>query len=84
MNGYLLARFRFSEVAIAGACAVSVLFFGILPGVVIAIALSIAEFMARLSHPHEAVLGFVQQKAGMHDIDDHDTATIIRGLLVFR
>mgnify|MGYP003694381579 CR=1 FL=1 len=79
----LLARFRFSEVAIAAACAVSVVFFGILPGVLIAIALSITEFIARLARPHEAVLGFVQYKAGMHDIDDHDAATTIPGLLVF-
>ena len=43
----LLARFRLSEVAIAAACAVSVVFFGILPGVLIAIALSITEFIAR-------------------------------------
>ena len=80
----LLARFRFSEVAIAAACAVSVVFFGILPGVLIAIALSIAEFIARLARPHDAVLGFVQDKAGMHDIDDHDAHTTIAGLLVFR
>jgi sulfate permease, SulP family len=80
----LLARFRFSEVAIAAACAVSVVLFGILPGVLIAIALSIIEFIARLARPHEAVLGFVQNVAGMHDIDDHDAPSTIPGLLVFR
>ncbi len=80
----MLARFRFSEVAIAAACAVSVVFFGILPGVLIAIALSIAQFIARLARPHEAVLGFVQNVAGMHDIDDHDAPITIPGLLVFR
>ena len=62
----------------------SVVFFGILPGVLIAIALSIIEFIARLARPHEAVLGFVQHKAGMHDIDDYDAPTTIPGLLVFR
>jgi sulfate permease, SulP family len=80
----LLARFRLSEVAIAAACAASVVIFGILPGVLIAIALSIIEFLARLSRPHEGVLGFVPDKAGMHDIDDHETYTTIPGLLVFR
>jgi MFS superfamily sulfate permease-like transporter len=80
----LLARFRLSEVAIAAACAVSVVIFGILPGVVIAIALSIIEFIARLSRPHDGVLGFVPDKAGMHDIDDHEAYTTIPGLLVFR
>ncbi len=80
----LLARFRLSEVAIAAVCAVSVVFFGILPGVLIAIALSIAEFIARLARPHDGILGFVQDMAGMHDIDDHDSSTTIPGLLVFR
>ena len=55
-----------------------------LAGVLIAIALSIAEFIARLARPHEAVLGFVPDRAGMHDIDDHDAPTTIPGLLVFR
>jgi sulfate permease, SulP family len=63
----LLARFRFSEVAIAAACAVSVVLFG-----------------AHLARPHEAVLGFVQNVAGMHDVDDHDAPITIPGLLVFR
>ncbi len=50
----------------------------------IAIALSIIEFIARLSRPHDGVLGFVPDKAGMHDIDDHEAYTTIPGLLVFR
>ncbi len=79
-----LARFRIAEVSIAAACAVSVVVFGILPGVVIAIALSIAEFMARLSRPHDGVLGFVDNMAGMHDIDDYEDPTTIPGLVVFR
>jgi SulP family sulfate permease len=78
-----LIRFRASEAAIAAACAVSVVLFGILPGVMIAIALSIAEFMARLARPHDGVLGFVPNMAGMHDIDDY-SATTIPGLVVFR
>jgi MFS superfamily sulfate permease-like transporter len=78
-----LIRFRVSEAAIASACAVSVVLFGILPGVIIAIALSIAEFMARLARPHDGVLGFVPNMAGMHDIDDY-SATTVPGLVVFR
>ena len=78
-----LVKFRMAEAAIAAACAVSVVLFGILPGVIIAIALSIAEFMARLARPHDGVLGFVPNMAGMHDIDDY-TATTVPGLVVFR
>mgnify|MGYP001186456765 CR=1 FL=1 len=79
-----LLRFRISEFAIAAACAVSVVLFGILTGVIIAIALSIAEFMARLARPHDGVLGFVPNYAGMHDVDDYDTTTTIPGLVAFR
>lgn len=79
-----LLRFRISEFAIAAACAVSVVLFGILAGVIIAIALSIAEFMARLARPHDGVLGFVPNYAGMHDVDDYDTTITLDGLVAFR
>ena len=47
-------------------------------------ALSIAEFMARLARPHDGVLGFVPDVAGMHDVDDNKKAVTIPGLVVFR
>lgn len=79
-----LAKFRTSEVVIAAACAFSVVIFGILPGVIIAVAVSITEFMARLARPHEAVLGYVPDMAGMHDVDDRAETETIPGLVVFR
>ncbi len=79
-----LVRFRKREAAIAATCTIAVIVFGILPGVIIAIALSIAEFMARLARPHDGVLGYVPDRAGMHDIDDFAEAVTIPGLVVFR
>ncbi|MEI2785046.1 MAG: SulP family inorganic anion transporter [Candidatus Nanopelagicales bacterium] len=79
-----LARFRWSEAAIAGACAFSVVAFGILPGVIVAIALSIGEFIARLSRPHDGVLGFVPNVPGMHDVDDHAATVTVPGMVAFR
>ena len=79
-----LLRFRKREAAIAAICTISVIVFGILPGVIIAIALSIAEFMARLARPHDGVLGYVPDRAGMHDVDDFEEAITIPGLVVFR
>ncbi len=79
-----LVRFRKRETAIAAICTMSVIVFGILPGVIIAIALSIAEFMARLARPHDGVLGYVPDRAGMHDVDDFAEAITIPGLVVFR
>lgn len=79
-----LARFRKREVSIAAATSISVVLLGILPGVLIAIGLSVLEFMARLARPHEGILGFVEDMAGMHDIDDWDEAQQVPGLVVFR
>ncbi len=79
-----LARFRLAEVSIAAACAISVVVFGILPGVLISIVLSIVEFMARLARPHDGVLGFVDNLPGMHDVDDYESPSTIPGLVVFR
>jgi SulP family sulfate permease len=71
-------------VAIAAACTLSVVVIGILPGVLIAIALSIVELLMRLARPHDGVLGFVSEKPGMHDIDDYESYTTVPGLLAFR
>jgi len=79
-----LARFRKRETAIAAVCAIAVVALGILPGVIVAIVLSVMEFLARLARPHEGVLGFTPEAAGMHDIDDWDRTTTIPGLVVFR
>lgn len=79
-----LARFRKRETAIAAACAIAVVVLGILPGVIVAIVLSVMEFLARLARPHEGVLGFTPDVVGMHDIDDWDRTTTIPGLVVFR
>ncbi len=79
-----LARFRLGEVAIATACTLAVVLVGILPGVLIAIALSIVELLARLARPHDGVLGFVPNIAGMHDVDDHKHTETLPGLVVFR
>jgi MFS superfamily sulfate permease-like transporter len=79
-----LWRLRFGEVVVAGACAAGVVILGILPGIGLAIGMSIAELLLRLSRPHEAVLGFVPGMAGMHDVDDYPDAEQVPGLVVYR
>jgi SulP family sulfate permease len=79
-----LRRLRLGEVVVAATCAVGVVVLGILPGIAIAIGLSIAELLLRLSRPHEGVLGFVPGLAGMHDVDDYPDAEQIPGLVVYR
>ena len=79
-----LARFRRSELILALATTASVLLFGVLYGVLVAIVLSILDLLRRVARPHDAVQGFVPGVAGMHDLDDYPTADPVPGLVVYR
>ena len=79
-----LAAFRRSELLLAMASFAGVLVFDILYGVVLAVGLSVAEMLARVARPHDAIQGFVPGLAGMHDIDDYPQARTIPGLVVYR
>jgi sulfate permease, SulP family len=79
-----LARFRRSELILAVATTASVLLFGVLYGVLVAIALSILDLLRRVARPHDAILGFVPGVAGMHDLDDYPDADAVPGLVVYR
>ena len=52
-------------------------------GIVVAIALSLAEFVRRAWRPYDAVLGRIRRK-GYHDIDRHPEAAQIPGLVLYR
>ena len=79
-----LGRFRLSELLLAIATTVAVLGFGVLYGVLVAIALSILDLLRRVARPHDGVLGFVPGLAGMHDLDDYSEARPVPGLVVYR
>ena len=79
-----LAGFRRTEFGIAVGTTVAVLGVGVLPGVLVAIALSVLDLLRRVTRPHDAIEGFVPDLAGMHDIDDYPDATLVPGLVVYR
>ena len=76
--------FRHSEFVLAVATTLSVLALGVLDGILVAVLLSTADLLRRVARPHDAVLGFVPDLAGMHDVDDYPEATTIPGLMVYR
>ncbi|HQR26773.1 MAG TPA: SulP family inorganic anion transporter, partial [Nocardioides sp.] len=78
------AAFRRSELVLACVTTASVLVVGVLEGIIVAIVLSLADLLRRVSRPHDAVQGFVPHLAGMHDVDDYPEATLLPGLLVYR
>ncbi len=79
-----IARFRTSELVLALVTTVAVLATGVLAGIGIAIGLSLLDLIRRISRPHDGVLGYVPGLAGMHDVDDHEGATVLQGLVVYR
>jgi MFS superfamily sulfate permease-like transporter len=58
--------------------------FDLLAGIGIAVALSVAELLARIARAHYAVQGEVPGLAGLHDVDDYPEATTVPGLVVYR
>ena len=79
-----LVAFRRGELVIAGSALAGVLAAGILYGVLIAIAVSVAGLLLRVARPHDAIPGLVPGLAGMHDVDDYPQARTIPGLVVYR
>lgn len=79
-----IARFRWSELALTVITTVSVVAFGVLTGIGIAIALSVLDLVRRMSHPHDGILGYPPGIAGMHDVEDYPLATQVEGLVVYR
>lgn len=79
-----IGAFRRSELVLALATTAAVLLFGVLPGIGAAIALSVLDLLRRIVHPHDGVLGYVPDVAGMHDVDDHPDAVQVPGLVVYR
>lgn len=79
-----IARYRRTELLIALATTSGVLVMGVLEGVLVAVSLSLVDVIRRVARPHDAVEGLVPDLAGMHDVDDYDSAVVVPGLLVYR
>ena len=58
--------------------------FGVLYGILLAVALSLGDLLRRVARPHDGILGYVPGLAGMHDVDDYPDAGPIPGLVVYR
>jgi high affinity sulfate transporter 1 len=72
-------EFTLSIVALLG-----VALLGVLPGILIAVALSILNVFRRVWWPHQAELGRVKGIAGLHDTASYPDADVLPGLVVYR
>lgn len=79
-----IARFNRSELAVSFATTASVLVLGVLPGIGVAIGLSILNQLRHVARPHDGILGYVPGVPGMHDVDDYPDAKQVPGLVVYR
>ncbi len=79
-----LGRVRRSEFLLSLGALLGVGILGVLPGIGVAIALSLGDFVRRAWRPYDAVLGRIPGRKGYHDIDRHPEAQEIPGLVLLR
>ncbi|WP_175867131.1 SulP family inorganic anion transporter [Burkholderia contaminans] len=83
-NVVRLYRMRRGECLISVLCFAGVIGMGVVPGILLASALSLLSFVWRAWHPYDAVLGRLAGVRGYHDVARHPEAVLIPGLLLFR
>jgi high affinity sulfate transporter 1 len=79
-----LWKVRKSEFALAITAALAVAVLGPVSGVVVAISLSLLDFLRRAWKPHTAELARVDGLKGYHDRGRHPEGLVIPGLLLYR
>ncbi|MEO6866696.1 MAG: SulP family inorganic anion transporter [Gaiellales bacterium] len=79
-----LLRGRRSELVVLVGTFIGVAAFGVLAGVGIAIGISLAVFIGKSLHPHDAVLGRVAGGPGLFATDERAEVVPVPGLLMYR
>jgi high affinity sulfate transporter 1 len=79
-----LWRQRRVDFALSIAAFVGVALLGVLPGIGIAVGLSILDVFRRAWQPYETVLGLVDGLAGYHDVHSYPAARRLPGLVLYR
>ena len=72
-------EFTLSIIALLG-----VALLGVLPGILVAVGLSILNVFRRAWWPHHVELGRVEGMAGLHDTERYPEAEVLPGLVVYR
>ena len=77
-------RLRRSDFWLGVAAFLGVALLGVLPGIAVAVALSVLDVFNRAWRPYRAVLGRVPGLAGYHDTQGHPDAEQLAGLVLYR
>jgi high affinity sulfate transporter 1 len=73
-----------SDFAFAVAALLGVALIGVIPGIGVAVGLSVGALLWRAWHPYTAVLGRIDGRKGYHDRDRHPEGRQVPGLVLFR
>ncbi len=79
-----LYRLRRTEFALSIAAFIGVVALGVLPGIVVAVALSIGNVFRRAWWPYQTILGRVPGVPGFHDVRSYPNAERLAGCVIFR
>jgi high affinity sulfate transporter 1 len=79
-----LWRQRKTEFALMAAAFLGVALLGVLPGIAIAVALSILNVFRRAWRPYETILGRIGGLEGYHDVHSYPQAEHLPGLVIYR
>jgi high affinity sulfate transporter 1 len=79
-----LARISRVEVGIALTTMLGVIALGVLPALLVAVALSVIDAIRRSAKPHDAVLGWVERLDRYANVQLHASAKLTPGVLVYR
>ena len=79
-----LYRVRRTEFMLSMAAFLGVVLLGVLPGIAVAVALSIGNVFRRAWWPYQTVLGRVPGLAGYHDVTSYPDAPLLPRCVIFR
>lgn len=79
-----LYEISYREFFLSVGTTLGVLILGVLPGVLLAVVLSLLWLLTVVSRPHDGVLGRVKGMKGFHNLNDFPDAKTIPGLLIYR
>ncbi len=79
-----LYTMSYREFILSAGTTLGALVFGVLPGVIVAVGLSLVWLLMTTSRPNDEVLGRVAGMKGFHSIGDFPEATTVPGLLIYR
>ena len=79
-----LRRRHAPSAMVALVTSVGVVVFGVLPGILVGIVLSLLKVLSQIARPQDALLGRAPGAPALHDVGDDESAQTIPGLVVYR